>query len=152
GVLAAAAAEREGLLLFPRAGLLLLRRLAEAAGGRLLLLAGDRCLGRERETTPGEPALLWHRSFSLPVDLDPFARFFAGRGGELPVPAVRRSLLTVFAGLLGAGDFPRTREAFEAHVVNGGPDALLDIRTLVRSANPESVELRPLTSWLRFSH
>lgn len=141
-------------VLFPVSALDCIRNLAAVAGGRLLLLSGDKGWSGERDLdkTP-PPGLVMHGSFSLSVNYHAVAEFFRGRNGIALEPDHAHASLHVGAYMLGAGerDAVETRLAFFESVESGGPDddfALL--RTIGDKPDPdldETLALLRLSGW-----
>jgi hypothetical protein len=142
---------KDTALLFPLAALGCLRHLAEIAGGRLLLLSGDKgyCLpelldGRD------EPGLTVHGSVSLMVNYHVLGRWFAERGGEFLASTHLYSSLNVVAGVLGGPPAVETALAFDAAIERQGPDDFFDLK--VSFGKPaEDLPLEQLVAWLRLS-
>lgn len=140
-------------VLFPVSALDCIRNLAAVAGGRLLLLSGDKGWSSERDLdkTP-PPGLVMHGSFSLSVNYHAVAEFFRGRGGVALEPDHAHASLHVGAYVLGAGNHAaETRLAFFESVESGGPDDdFLLLRTIGEKPEPdldETLALLRLSGW-----
>jgi hypothetical protein len=102
--------------LFPIGALKGIRNLMHLAGGRLLLLSGDKGYTHEDELiTRGDPYMTRHAAaFSMMVNYHAIGLYFRERGGLALHSASRDKRLKVSAFLMGAPDsaFAETRSAF----------------------------------------
>jgi tetratricopeptide (TPR) repeat protein len=102
--------------LFPIGALKGIRNLMHLAGGRLLLLSGDKGYTHEDELiTRGDPYMTRHAAaFSMMVNYHAIGLYFRERGGLALHSASRDKRLKVSAFLMGAPDsmFTETRSAF----------------------------------------
>ncbi len=142
---------KDTALLFPLAALGCLRHLSEIAGGRLLLLSGDKgyC---QQELLDGrdEPGLTVHGSFSMMVNYHVLGRWFEGRGGEFFASTHLYSSLNVVAGVLGGPPAVETALAFDEAIERQGPDDFFDLK--VSFGKPAAdLPLEQLVAWLRLS-
>jgi tetratricopeptide (TPR) repeat protein len=113
------------VFLLPVGALRCLERLERLAGGRLLLLAGDKGPTREEGLLGQEaPEVVLHGSFSLPVNYHALAFVVRRRGGRclLPRPRPRRLALAAFQFGLGPGEDGETRQAFARAASGFNPD------------------------------
>jgi tetratricopeptide (TPR) repeat protein len=106
--------------LFPIGALKGIRNLIHLAGGRLLLLSGDKGYTHEDELiTRGDPYMTRHSAaFSMMVNYHAIGLYFRERGGLALHSASRDKRLKVSAFLMGAPDsvFAETRSAFQEAV------------------------------------
>lgn len=128
----------EAALLFPVGALECIRALERIAGGRILLLAGDKGWTRD-ELFPGGPeplALSVHagRCFSMMVNFHAIARYAAQRGATALLPRRAATSLVVAALLFGehAANHAHTQQSFSEAVDAFGPD---DFYTLMRGVS-----------------
>lgn len=140
-------------VLFPVSAMRSLGRLAELAGGRMLLLSGDRGDIRE-EALPVPPTLglARHGSFSLDVNYHAIAELVRGRGGEALATEHRRAHLHVSAFLLGAHPtgHAETRFAYEEAVGRAGPDDFFSLRRGIEGSY-DALDTAQILSLLRMS-
>ncbi len=144
---------RDSTLLVPLTAIRCLRRLAALAGGRLLLLSGDKGYCREELIEGrGLPAVTTHGSLSMMVDYYALGRWFAGQEGELLVTSHLRTSLSVVAGLLGTppGGSVETRLAFDDAMERRGPDDFFDLRGGFGTVY-DDLTLEHLLAWVRIS-
>lgn len=142
---------KDTALLFPLAAIRCLRHLAGIAGGRLLLLSGDKGYCRQ-ELLDGrdEPGLTLHGSFSMMVNYHLLGRWFEERGGEFLASTHLYSSLNVVAGVLGGPPAVETRLAFDEAIERQGPDDFFDLK--VSFGKPAAdLPLEQLVAWLRLS-
>ncbi len=112
-------------VLFPCAAMRCVTRLAELAGGRLVLLSADRGQSREERIACGEHvALTVHGSFSVDVNYHAIGEIVARRGGQTLRPAHPHHHLCPTAFLLGehVSGYAETQLAYEEHIERAGPD------------------------------
>jgi tetratricopeptide (TPR) repeat protein len=106
--------------LFPIGALGGIRNLMHLAGGRLLLLSGDKAYTHEDELIGrGDPHMTLHgATFSMMVNFHAIGLYFRERGGSALHSASRDKRLKVSAFLMGAPDseFGETRSAFQEAV------------------------------------
>jgi hypothetical protein len=123
--------------LFPTAALRCAETLLGLAGGRMLLLAGDRGYCRDEALVAGHgrPSLAMHGSFSMMVDFQLLGERCRQLGGEPLHPEHRAESLNVSAFLYGGhadtggpGGFPETRHAFAEAVDKFGPDDFFTLK------------------------
>jgi tetratricopeptide (TPR) repeat protein len=109
-------------LAFPVGALGVIRRLRDLAGGRLLLLSGDKGYCRERELRECDlPEMAKHGSFSFEVNFHAMGRYFEHLGGRFLSPPHHHGNLCICAGILGSVA-PETSRAYAEQIVQGGPD------------------------------
>jgi hypothetical protein len=112
--------------LFPIGALKGIRSLMALAGGRLLLLSGDKGYTHEAELVArGDPELTLHggQCFSMMVNYHAIGLYFRERGGRALHAGTRDRRLKVSAFLLGGGEdaFPETESAFGREIDGFGP-------------------------------
>lgn len=113
-----------------------LRRPGHPDSAPMLLLSGDKGYGREEELLDrGEPALVFHGSFSLAVNYHAIAEFVRRRGGVVLETSYPHASLKLTAYLLEghAGNHAETRLAFDDAIEGQGPD---DFFTLKKALDP----------------
>jgi Putative S-adenosyl-L-methionine-dependent methyltransferase len=142
-----------GGLRFPIAALSCCRLLAAIAGGRLLLLSGDKGQVREDALLDDEAlGIAVHGSFSTNVNYHAVAELFRRRGGRALHAPQRHANLLVMAFLLGdhPGDHAETRRAFEDAVAGFGPDEFFSMKKGIEKGYG-SLSLAELLAFLRLS-
>jgi tetratricopeptide (TPR) repeat protein len=149
-----AATIEDATVLFPAGAIRCLDRLAALAGGRLLLLAGDREAADPGEAAAPNPlGLAVHGSFSLPVNYHAIAEHVRASGGVVLAPSSRQEHLTVMAFVLGehAAEHHEARSAYERALDRATP---LDFFTVRRGfqAHYERLEPEHLVALIRMSH
>ncbi len=141
----------DGPLLFPFTALRCVRRLADLAGGRLLLLSGDKGGTREDEVrAPGQLGLAIHGSFSMLVNYHALGAHVRRRGGQVLTTPYRHAHLSISAFLLGEhpSGYAETRFAYEEAFARGGPDEIFSLRRAMHE-RLEGLGLEPLVALLR---
>lgn len=131
---------------FPVASLRCLARLADLAGGRLLVLSADKGdIAEDALRGQAGPNLTLHGSFSIAVNYHAIARVVRLRGGEAMLPAARPRQLAGCAFALGAppGGAVETRRAYDADLAHS-PDELVSQITEASAA----AATRSLDGWL----
>jgi tetratricopeptide (TPR) repeat protein len=110
-------------VLMPIGALRCLRTVMPWARGRLLLLAGDKCLSGEEELrNRSDPLLSLHGgSFSFTVNFDAIASWFERAGGEALRPSRGDYQFKVGAFLAGLPQATETRAAFAREIDDFGP-------------------------------
>lgn len=139
--------------LFPHVALRGLRALARLAGGRMLLLSGDKgYILADDIPEQREPPLVVHGSISLPVNYHALAEYVRRAGGTVLQPPHAATHLTVGAFLWGTppGGFRETTMAYTEAIVQGGPD---DFFTQKKAVEPHygALTLEQLLAHLRLS-
>lgn len=111
--------------LFPIGALTGIRTLTDLAGGRMLLLSGDKGVAHEDELIGrGEPQLTLHgQCFSMTVNYHAIGLYVRERGGITLHAAPRDKRLKVSAFLMGGPEpsFAETRSAFREAIEGFGP-------------------------------
>lgn len=141
-------------LLFPAAGLRSLHRLAALSQQGILVLSADK--GEHRlDAWEGRPVpgLVRHGSVSLPVNYHAFVRFCEQAGGLALVPARRHGSIDVVALLMlpDAARHAATRDAYQRHVQEFGPDGFFSITKHARRTIPQ-MSAEDILAYLRLSH
>lgn len=138
---------------FPSASLVCLSRLADLAGGRLLVLSTDK--GEVHEDGlrgRAGPNITLHGSFSIEVNYHAIARLVHHRGGEALVPAERPRSIATCAFVLGAppAGYGETRQAYAEAIAARTPD---DRFALEQSLEPvyDALTLDRWLAYLRFT-
>jgi SAM-dependent methyltransferase len=148
------ASRLEGSWLFPVAPIRCLRRLAELAGGRLLLISGDKGDLRE-DTLPSAnaPAMAIHGSFSLSVNYHALGAWARARGGLALTAPHQHAHLGVMAIALGehAANHAETRLAFDEAVGRAGPDEMFTLRRGVQALYGQ-LPIEALVALIRLCH
>ena len=113
-------------MLFPIAVLRGLRNLSLIAGGRMLLISGDKGISRPEDLLGRrEPEIATHDGcFSLMVNYHALGQYVVNRGGQFLRTAHRQAHLDVCAFLWGPHprEYAETRLAYAEAVEHGGPD------------------------------
>jgi tetratricopeptide (TPR) repeat protein len=141
-------------LLFPATALRGLHRMAQMSGQGLLLLSADK--GEHRlEALEGRspPNPVRHGSVSLPVNYHAFASFCEHGGGMALVPASRHQSINVI-GLMMVADpagHTETRNAYQRHVREFGPDSFFTITRHARQTIPQ-MAAGDILAYLQLSH
>jgi tetratricopeptide (TPR) repeat protein len=147
------ARSQEGLmLLFPCAAIRCIRRLAELANGRLLLLSAD--YGATVSAGMSQaPGLASHGSVSLPVNYHAIAEWVLKRGGDALKTAHHHAHLAIAAFLLGEhpADHGETRLAYQQAIEQAGPDDWFALRIAMREGL-EQIGLQGVLSLIRLSY
>ncbi|HEX8112350.1 MAG TPA: SAM-dependent methyltransferase, partial [Kofleriaceae bacterium] len=115
---------------FPSASLGCVARLAELAGGRLLVLSTDKGeVAEDGLRGQAGPQLTLHGSFSIAVNYHAIARWVGQQGGEALVPAGRPRTIATCGFVLGPppGGAAETRRAYAEAVELQQPDDLFAI-------------------------
>ncbi|MFT3772511.1 MAG: tetratricopeptide repeat protein [Minicystis sp.] len=140
-------------VLFPCTALRCIQRLADLAGGRLLLLSGDKGGVRVESLRDQDmPSMSVHGSFSLMVNYHAIGEYVRGQGGQVLSMKKRNAHLTVSAFLLGAppAGSPETRLAFEQSVDRAAPDDFFTLRRGIQRKY-EQLDLEHLVSLVHLS-
>jgi hypothetical protein len=133
----------------PSASLACVSRLADLAGGRLLVLSSDK--GEIDEdglrARPG-PQLTLHGSFSIAVNYHAIARFTCRAGGEALLPSEPPRTIASCAFLMGAppGGHLETREAYAGELDTMRPDQVISLTRVMERTG----EAAPLDDWNAF--
>jgi tetratricopeptide (TPR) repeat protein len=141
-------------ILFPSAALRCLLRLSDLAGGRLLLLSGDR--GEIHADALGEPECLGMAihggGFSVPVNYHAIAEYVLAAGGHVMKAPHRHTHLNVSAFVLGEHPFAwaETRLAYRGAFERGGPDDFFSLRRGILD-HSDPLELHQTLSLVRSS-
>jgi tetratricopeptide (TPR) repeat protein len=113
-------------MLFPIAVLRGLRNLSRIAGGRMLLISGDKGISRAEDLLGRrEPEIATHDGcFSLMVNYHALGQYVLNSGGQFLRTAHRQAHLDVCAFLWGAHPrgYAETRLAYADSIEHGGPD------------------------------
>jgi hypothetical protein len=122
---------------FPSASLWCLARLADIAGGRMLVLSTDKgeVASDALRGRPG-PAITLHGSFSIEVNYHAIARWFRDRGGEALIPEARPRTIATCALALGGGDRIETRQAYGEAIAAQSPDDRFAIEQSIEPSYP----------------
>ncbi len=143
----------------PIATLTTLKRLSEAADGRMLVLAADKGISYEEDLTmlQGDPTLEFHASrqcFSQLVNFDAIAKYFRSKGGEAFLPQKHYSGLNLcgFLQRHPQEGFPATRDAYRRAADAFGPDDLFAVMSwlndrLDQVPLAQAISLLRLTRW-----
>ena len=144
---------RDTALLFPVGALRAVQNLARIAGGRLLLLSGDKGYCHE-EMLHGreEPGMAIHGSFSMMVNYHALGQLFLDQGGEYLHTTQLAPDLAVVACLLGgpAGGAIETRLAFEESVERRAPSDFFTLKIALETSY-DSFTLPQVLAWVRLS-
>jgi hypothetical protein len=110
-------------VLIPVGALRCIRTVMGWAGGRMLLLAGDKCFSAEDELrNRSDPTLAIHGgSFSFTVNFDAIARWFEQNKGDALMPSRRDHQFKVAAFLAGIKEPVETRMAYAREIDGFGP-------------------------------
>jgi hypothetical protein len=144
---------RDTHLLFPAAGLRCLHHMAQLSEHGLVLLSADK--GEHRlEALDGRspPNPVRHGSVSLPVNYHAFTSFCEHEGGLALVPTSRHRSINVI-GLLMVADaagHSETRNAYQRHVEEFGPDGFFTIMRQARQSIPQ-MSAQEILAYLRLS-
>jgi tetratricopeptide (TPR) repeat protein len=145
--------EEDSVVTIPRAALDCLRRLETLADGRMMLLTADKAYTTiEGLSGRSEPEISRHGSFSLMVNLHAFGVWARSRGGEMLDGGDRHATVAVAALLLGEGEHPETRMAYDEAIERFGPDDLMTFSEAIDAAAKtmsaaELVSVLRLTLW-----
>jgi hypothetical protein len=128
----------------PSASLACVSRLADLAGGRLLVLSSDKGEIDEAglRARPG-PQLTLHGSFSIAVNYHAIARLVCRAGGEALLPSEPPRTLASCAFLLGAppGGHPEVRDAYARELDALRPDQVIALtRDMERTGATASLD------------
>jgi hypothetical protein len=143
-------------ILFPRAALEAIRRLAGFSDGRMLVLAADKGYVHEGDLASlhGPPELEWHtpECFSQMVNFDAIGKYFHRIGGDALVPGKHSAGLNICAFLRGcSGDqYAATKAAYRAYVDAFGPDDLFTLLAWL-NAHMEEMTVPHILSALRLT-
>ncbi|MBD1821137.1 SAM-dependent methyltransferase [Cyanobacteria bacterium FACHB-DQ100] len=142
-------------LLFPSTALKCLRQLHQLAQGRLLLLSADQGYNRFEDLRDGlHPRLNPHgQSFSMMVNFHAIGQYTQHLGGTwLTTPHYRPSF-TINAFLFSdlEQSLAQTQEAYNEHILTGGPDDFLAFNQGLDS-HYDALSLSQLLAYLRLSH
>lgn len=109
--------------LIPIAGLRAIRKLANDANGRMLLISSDKAYSHIDELEGlRHPSLAFHGSFSMMVNYDAIAQYFLARDGDVVLQSHRKGLKTnVFSLGVTFDDLPNTKRSIERHVQELAP-------------------------------
>jgi len=139
--------------LFPCTALRCIRHLAELAGGRLLLVSGDKGQAGEDDLTGvAAPWLDLHGSFSMLVNYPALAAYVAAHGGQALQPARPPAHLAVSAFLFGAdaAGYAETRAAYDEYIAQGGPGGFFTLKQEMEKRYA-AMTLEQWLAWLRLS-
>ncbi|APR81591.1 TPR domain protein [Minicystis rosea] len=144
----------QGTVLFPSSAIRCVGRLADLAGGRMLLLSGDRGhICEEAVVMEGDPTITVHGSFSSDVNYHAIAASVLARGGQVLKASHRHAHLNVVAFLLGEHPtgYVESRLAYERAVARSGPDDFFTMRRGIQVAY-EQLDLEAILALIRASH
>lgn len=143
---------------FPVGALTLLKQLAHASDGRMMVLAADKGFIREDQLAlmQGPPAFEFHagnQCFSQKVNFDALARYYWSNGGEVFLPHKHFSNLHICAFIQHrSGDaFPAARKAYDLAMAGFGPDDLFALMSWLNSHLEETSIVQAL-ALLRLTH
>lgn len=140
-------------VLFPTAAFQCLRALLAIAGGRLLLLSGDKGIHREEDLLDREaPVLTKHGSLSLTVNHHALARFVE-RAGGLALHAARSGSPFEIAAFLTDPEhaaYTETRRAHAEAIERLGPDDFFVIKKAIERSHREWTA-QEILAWIRMS-
>jgi tetratricopeptide (TPR) repeat protein len=124
--------------------------LRKISGGRLLLLTSDKgYIDEEVLTALRAPRIAVHGSFSMGVNYHAIRRYFQLLGGEALHGGHPHEHLTTLAFLLGdTQQLHQTKEAFEDHIANIGPDEFFSLKRALEH-DPDALPLSSLLALLR---
>jgi len=143
-------------ILFPILALRCLNRWRELAGGRFLLISGDKGYSREEDLSfLEEPYIATHgRAFSMMVNFHAIGQYFLHQGGTAFHPAHRHTSLNISAFALGFSteEITETRSAYADVIDAISPDDFFLLVTTLRENNevlkPETaLALLRLSQW-----
>ncbi len=138
---------------FPSASLGCVARLAELAGGRLLVLSTDKGeVAEDGLRGQAGPQLTLHGSFSIAVNYHAIARWVCEQGGEALVPADRPRTIATCGFVLGPppGGAAWTRAAYAEAVEARRPDDRFAIEQALEPAHA-ALTLDQWIGYLRFT-
>lgn len=140
--------------LFPAAALQCIQYFERLAGGRMLLLSGDRGYNCDEALLRGEgaPTIAVHGSFSMMVDYQIIGEYCLRQGGEALYPAHRQESLNVSAFMFGnmPGGFVETRQVYAEAVEKFSPDDFFTLKNGIEQVY-EALSLEQLLAFLRLS-
>lgn len=110
-------------VLIPTGALRCIRTVMNWSRDRILLLSGDKCVSTEEELAArNDPTLALHGgSFSLTVNCDAIAAWFAAAGGQALLPSRLDYQFKVAAFLAGLPEPAETRAAYAREIDGFGP-------------------------------
>lgn len=124
-------------------------RLADIAGGRLLLLSSDKGeIDEDGLRARSGPQLTLHGSFSIAVNYHAIARFTCRGGGEALLPSEPPRTIASCAFLLGAppGGHIEAREAYAGELDAMHPDQVISLGRAVEHIG----DAWPLDGWIAY--
>lgn len=140
--------------LFPTSALHCIRNLHRLAGGRMLLLSGDRGYSQDEAIKSGRgiPAFAVHGSFSMMVDYQIIGEYCRHLGGQVLHPAQQAESLNISAFLFGdpPGDFVETRQAYAEAIERFGPDDFFTLKEGIAEIY-DALTLDQILAFLRLS-
>ena len=141
-------------LLFPCAALRALGALDRLAGGRLLLLSGDKGFSRKEDLVGLASAemVLHGNSFSMMVNHHALGQYVLNRGGHFLQTTYRHSSLDICAFLTGAhpDGYPETGLAYDEAIERGNPDDFFCLKAGI-DQHLDDLSLKQLLAYLRLS-
>lgn len=141
-------------VLLPAAALRCLHRMAQMSENGLLVLSADKGEHRlEALDRRPPPSPVRHGSVSLPVNYHAFTSFCEHRGGLALVPASRHRSINVIGLMMVPDAFGHreTRNAYQRHVQEFGPDSFFSIMRHARQTIPQ-MSVRDILAYVEFSH
>ena len=142
------------VLMFPCTGLHSLHQLQKLAQGQLLFLSADRGYGHLTDLADRNlPSFAHHgNGFSLLVNYHAIGHYAQQLGGTwLTMPHRHHSInINGFLFGLSSGSNSQTRQAYEEHILTGGPDDFFTLKKLLE-ARDKSLSLQEMLAYLRLS-
>jgi tetratricopeptide (TPR) repeat protein len=141
-------------LLFPYTALQTLRALDRLAGGRLLLLSGDKGYSREEDLVGwATPEIVLHGDcFSMMVNYHALGQYVLDRGGHFLQSTYRHSSLNICAFLTGAhpDGYVETHLAYDEAIERGNPDDFFCLKAAI-DEHLDDLTVEQILAYLRLS-
>lgn len=140
-------------ILFPSAGVRCLRALRDLAGGRLLVISGDKGVHREEDLLDRQdPVPARHGSLSLTVNYHALARYVEAQGGRAVHVSRGGDGFEIVTLVLDRdhASYTHTRRAYEEVIDRLGPDDFFTIKKAIERQH-QGWTAREILSWLRLS-
>lgn len=141
----------ESHVLLPVQAIRYLRHLRQLSGDRLLLLSGDKGVGRaEGLLFNGPPAVTSHGSVSLMVNYHALGQYVEQQGGCMLASPQPHHGLHICAAAFDAGPLPETRQAFTEHICQTSPDDFYLLKRFIQQ-HADQMQLEQILAYLRIS-
>lgn len=140
-------------LLFPCFGLECIRNFRQLAGGRLLLLSGDKGYNREESLHyRGEPVINVHGSFSMMVNYHAIGQYVQSQGGKVLHASHYHPSMSISAFLWGDRHqkYVEIAHAYEDAIEKLGPDDFFTLTGAIEK-NYENFSTEEILAYLRLS-